>query len=342
MALERHVGFLTGCCRSNTIPALIPVRPDGQVRRGWLKPPSTQGFCVYSLRGAGSVSRPSTQTPSRAQGRRRDPAGATRTSAGSDLTRRSALTPAQQIGLFFRSARETQQLSQEQLADLTRSRPGRVSRAMISAVERGRHLPGIEVLLTLSQVLHVSPSEVLERLELARAEIIDTDGLSFEELNRQAKERFWKGDPRGAVVCYDAMLRLIRDGNPDNGQAATRELALVELKRGAALRRCGAPTAARSSIERSITLAEDLPDVQTQAYVVLVALLVQMGRLPLARMRPNAGSHWPRRRATPSFRVGRGSRRAKCSKPAASTPKPAWPSWKRVAGSAGPATTPTW
>ena len=83
-------------------------------------------------------------------------------------------TPAERIGQFLRRTREAQNLSQEQLAALTDGRPGRVSRAMISAVERGRHLPGLEVLLTLSQVLHISPNEVLERLELARVAAVDT------------------------------------------------------------------------------------------------------------------------------------------------------------------------
>jgi transcriptional regulator with XRE-family HTH domain len=192
-------------------------------------------------------------------------------------------TPAQQIGLFLRATREAQNLNQEQLAALTSRRPGRVSRAMISAVERGRHLPGLEVLLTLSRVLHVSPTEVLERLELARGEPIDATGKTFEELDRQASESFWAGEPRRAAACYDAMLRQLRDEPPDDASERRRRTATTELRRGAALRRCGAPTAARGSIERAITLSDAMPEIQAQGYLVLAALLVQLGKLPLAR-----------------------------------------------------------
>lgn len=59
--------------------------------------------------------------------------------------------------------------------------------------------------------------------------------------------------------------------------------ARVEINRAAALRRLCALTAARSAAERAISLAEGLADLQTEAYIVLATLLVQMGRKPLAR-----------------------------------------------------------
>lgn len=197
--------------------------------------------------------------------------------------RRNALSPAQQIGRFFRSTRESQNLSQEQLAALTRARSGPVSRAMISAVERGRHLPGLDVMLALSQVLHVSPTEVLERLELARGDSELTEGLSYEALEQRASASFWAGDPRHAAACYDAMLRQLEGAPPASKSERTKKTATCELRRGAALRRCGATSAARSAVERAITLADGQPEIQVQAYFVLTALLIQLGRLPLAR-----------------------------------------------------------
>jgi transcriptional regulator with XRE-family HTH domain len=193
-------------------------------------------------------------------------------------------TPAERIGQFLRRTREAQNLSQDQLAALTDGRPGRVSRATISAVERGRHLPGLDVLLTLSQVLHISPNEVLERLELARVADVDTAELSLDELERKASERFWAGDHRHAVACYDAMLRKLEqdDAQTDPGELTSR-IARTELRRGAALRRCGATVAARGAVERAISLADGIPQIQAEAYVVLVALLDKLGCGPLAR-----------------------------------------------------------
>lgn len=188
------------------------------------------------------------------------------------------------IGQFLRRTREAQNLSQDQLAALTDGRPGRVSRATISAVERGRHLPGLEVLLTLSQVLHISPNEVLERLELARAASVDTVELSLDELDRKASKSFWAGDHRHAVACYDAMLRkLERDETQEDTRERTLRIARTELRRGTALRRCGATVAARGAVERAISLADGVPQIQAEAYVVLVALLDKLGCGPLAR-----------------------------------------------------------
>jgi tetratricopeptide (TPR) repeat protein len=154
---------------------------------------------------------------------------------------------------------------------------------MISAVERGRHLPGLEVLLTLSQVLHISPNEVLQRLELARVAGIDTAEMSVDELERKASESFWAGDHRHAVACYDAMLRKLEQDDAQDSRDRTLRIARTELRRGAALRRCGATVAARGAVERAISLAEGAPQIQAEAYVVLVALLDKLGCGPLAR-----------------------------------------------------------
>jgi tetratricopeptide (TPR) repeat protein len=212
-----------------------------------------------------------------------------RTQAGRSSGSRASLrrqdpqpTPAESIGFFFRRSRESLNLSQEQLAALTNGNPGRVSRAMISAVECGRHLPGLEVLLTLTQALHISPAEVLERLELSRADV-ETAGLTEEQLEVEAGQRFWEGNFRQAVACWDALLRRLEAELQPDPAARDRRIATIEVRRGTALRRCGATAAARAAVERAITLADGDADTQARAYVVLATLLVQLGRLPLAR-----------------------------------------------------------
>ena len=84
---------------------------------------------------------------------RQDPVRRPATGGKGSEPRQGQRLPAQTVGALFRAARRSQELSQEQLAALTRGRPGRVSRAMISAIERGVHLPGLEVLLTLAHAL---------------------------------------------------------------------------------------------------------------------------------------------------------------------------------------------
>jgi len=108
-------------------------------------------------------------------------------------------------------------------------------------------------------------------------------GLTFDELDRLASESFWAGDVRRAAACYEAMLRLIAEHPPGDPEEHARKAALVELRRGAALRRCSATSTARSAIESAISRSEGLPEIQAQAYLLLAALLVQLGKLPLAR-----------------------------------------------------------
>ncbi|MCP3980661.1 MAG: tetratricopeptide repeat protein [bacterium] len=213
-----------------------------------------------------------------------------RRSSGANRTRqdpvgspRESSRAARDIGLFLRSAREAQNLSQDQLAALTRNRPGSVSRAMISAVERGLHLPGLDVLLTLSRTLHVSPGEVLERLELSRGETVETGDLTLDELEVLASRSFWSGRHRRAVAYYDVILHRLANDPPANATERRRKTASIEIPRAAALRRCGAINAARAGAERAIGLTDGLPLFQAQAYVILAALQVQSGCLPLAR-----------------------------------------------------------
>lgn len=191
-------------------------------------------------------------------------------------------SPAVSIGHFFRRSRESLNLSQEQLAAVTSGTPGSVSRAMISAVERGRHLPGLEVLLTLTQALHISPAEVLERLESSRTRV-DAVDLEARQLEERAQESFWNGEFRQAVSWYDALLRRIELDLAADPEQRDKRIAFVEMRRGTALRRCGATTGARAALERAITLSEGDADTQARAYVVLSTLLIQLDRLPIAR-----------------------------------------------------------
>lgn len=187
------------------------------------------------------------------------------------------------MGLLFRAAREAQHLSQDQLAAMTGGPDAKLSRTMISSIERGRHSPGLETLVCLTRALHVDPAEVFERVDLAMAQPVDLTGVGLDELNRRARESFWAGDFRTALATYDAMLeRLVLDP-PEDAEERTRQHARVEINRAAALRRCGALKASRGAAERAIALAERSPGLQAEAYTVLASLLNQMANLPLAR-----------------------------------------------------------
>jgi transcriptional regulator with XRE-family HTH domain len=187
------------------------------------------------------------------------------------------------VGSFVRSTREAQQLSQHQVAALTRDTPGRVSRAMISSIERGQHLPGLEALAALSHALHFDPMEIFERVDMSMTLPVDLTHSTQDELRRQAEEHYWAGNFRRALAIYDAMLeRLILEA-PEDPVERARSQARIEINRACALRRCGALAAARGAAERAITVADGEPRLQAEGYIVLVGLLTQQGHPPLAR-----------------------------------------------------------
>jgi len=164
---------------------------------------------------------------------------------------------------------------------MTKDSPWQLSRAAISAIERGQNFPGMEAMLALSNVLYVDPRELIERVRLATIVPIDVTGLSFAELEKKAAGHFWNGEFREALSVYDALLEMIA---LEQEQDATTQanLARLEVQRSAALRRTGALSAATATAERAIGLAKDEPAIQAEGYIVLAGLQCDRGLLPLA------------------------------------------------------------
>ncbi len=191
-------------------------------------------------------------------------------------------SPSSAVGSLFRSAREAQGLSQEQVAVLTSGKASPVSRTTISSIERGVHLPGADVLVSLSRVLNVEPADVFEQIELEMTRPVDLTGLSRQDLFDQAEEFFWAGDFRRALASYDAMLHQLVLDPPGEEAERARLHVRIEINRAVALRRCCALSAARAAAERAISLATQMPGLQAEAYVVLATVLYNAGRLPFA------------------------------------------------------------
>ncbi len=192
-------------------------------------------------------------------------------------------TLAGSIGAIFRSARVGQRLSQDQVAALTSGGTLEVSRTTISAIERGSNLPGLEVLVSLSRVLQLDPSEVLELVELQSAQPVDLTGISRAELGRRAEEAFWAGDFRRALSTYDAVLQHLVLDPPANEPERLRLQVRNEVNRAATLRRLCALSASRAAAERAIAQGGRFPELQAEAYEVLATVLIESGKLEFAR-----------------------------------------------------------
>ena len=185
------------------------------------------------------------------------------------------------VGNFLRATRESLHLTQADVAQQTHASAWRLSRAAVSAIERGQNFPGLEAMLALSNVLHIDPKELIERARLTAVVPVDITGLTDEELESRASQYFWAGDFRQALSVYDAMVEKLALEAPERREIVSR-LATLEVRRATTLKRIGALISAIASIERAISLSSKLPALQTEAYVVLSGLQAQRGHLPLA------------------------------------------------------------
>ena len=187
------------------------------------------------------------------------------------------------VGSIFRAARGVQRLSQEQVAALTAERPARVSRTMISAIESGRSLPGLEALISLSRALNIDTQEILERVDLTRTAPADLQDRTIDELHALGNRYFWNADYRLALAVYAVLIeRLEREPSEDEEQ--TRVLrARIEINRAVALRRSKALKTAQTSAQRAVELSREFPELLPRAYVVLASVLSQKGFHLLAR-----------------------------------------------------------
>jgi transcriptional regulator with XRE-family HTH domain len=103
------------------------------------------------------------------------------------------------VGSFFRDLREKQRLTQDQVAVMTRELGLPLSRATISAMETGRHMPGLDVAAILSGVYREDVRRVIERLELVDPAPVDLSAESHETLSLRAYDAFKAGDHLRAV-----------------------------------------------------------------------------------------------------------------------------------------------
>ncbi|HKQ62487.1 MAG TPA: tetratricopeptide repeat protein [Candidatus Polarisedimenticolaceae bacterium] len=187
------------------------------------------------------------------------------------------------VGNFIRATREAQRLTQQQVAKRTIGTHWQISRAAISAIERGQNFPGLEAMLALSNVLRIDPKEVVERARLTAVVPVDVTGLTDEELQSRASQFFWGGDFRRALSVYDAMMEKLALEEPDAPEEVAIRVAKVEIQRATTLKRAGALLSAIAAAERAISLSVNQPAVQADAYVAMADLQVQRGHLPLAR-----------------------------------------------------------
>jgi len=191
----------------------------------------------------------------------------------------AAVLPA--IGTLLRSRRDALGLTQVQLAASTEALGWPVSRAMISALETGKHSPSAVTILALSTVLRVDPMEIFDRLKMATPVPAEYRMWSIEQLDGRFLELFGSGRFREALTALDTMMTRLVESEGIDRATRQRRMAVVEVRRATTLRRLGALVAAKESAERATLLSSEHPDLMAQAYTVLVAVHLRRGYLQL-------------------------------------------------------------
>ena len=186
------------------------------------------------------------------------------------------------IGTFLKAMREALGMTQDRLATKTAGTDWPVSRATISAIEKGKHSPTAVAVMTLTTALHVDPMEVLDRLKIATAVPEEYRKWTVEQLDERFLEAFHSGRFREGLAILDTMMARLTGSTSDDPARRKRRMATVEQRRAATLRRLGAIVAAKWSAERAIGLADGQRDLMARAYMVLVETHLRLGNLPMA------------------------------------------------------------
>lgn len=203
-------------------------------------------------------------------------------SAAPEASRATLFEAQASIGNFLRTTREAMNLTQAQVAERTERGPWTISRAAVSAIERGQNFPGLEAMLALSNVLHIDPKELIERARLTGVAPADMNELPLEELEDRASQYFWAGDFKRALAVYDELAHRVSTDAEEGTETAASRLATIELRRASTLKRGGALLSALASVERAISLSVDRPETHAEAYALLASLQCERGHLPLA------------------------------------------------------------
>lgn len=221
---------------------------------------------------ASRARRKAPRKPSAAEGRKRG-------AAAQPLSDISAL----RFGEMVRRSRLAQGLSQDQLAEVIGRNGTTLSRAMISSIERGKHLPGLEALLALTQALFLDLTEVAEIFHRAAPADVDLTGVTYDMAMQRARERFWAGAYRDAIAQFKAARDLaMLDPIDDDPVEERRRRAKADIGVATGLRRLGVPSAARRLTEQVINDTDGLPREQAAGYLLLSALLRNEAKLRMA------------------------------------------------------------
>lgn len=183
----------------------------------------------------------------------------------------------QRLGDFLRSCREERRLSLRQVERLSEAFQETIANSYLANCERGRFVPSVQKLLTLSRVFGIPIQSFIDRIDLEQYESLKPDLDSFEACRDLGIEEAQRGNLGRAFACFERALEVLerRAPDPQRRTAAEIDIAIV-------LKRMGKHGAAREALERVLRRREMPPAQRVRALDILAGVQRELGNLNLA------------------------------------------------------------
>ncbi len=181
------------------------------------------------------------------------------------------------LGEFLRACREERRLSLRQVERLSNAFSEPIANSYLANCERGRFVPSVQKLLTLSKVFGIPLQSFVDRIDLEQYDALKPDLDSFEACRDLGIEEAQRGNLGRAFACFERALELLerQSGAPLPRLTAEIDLAIV-------LKRMGKHSAARDSLERVLRRREMPPALRVRALDILAGVHRELGNLTLA------------------------------------------------------------
>jgi tetratricopeptide (TPR) repeat protein len=181
------------------------------------------------------------------------------------------------LGGYLRACRQERRLSLRQVERLAAAFNEPIANSYLANCERGRFIPSVPKLLTLSRVYGVPVESFVDRIDLCRYEALKPSVDSHEACREMGIEAAQRGDLGRAFACFERALELLEreGGNIARRWASEIDIAIV-------LKRMGRHAAARETLERVLRQGGMPAALRVRSLDILAGVLREMGHLVLA------------------------------------------------------------
>jgi tetratricopeptide (TPR) repeat protein len=183
----------------------------------------------------------------------------------------------QRLGEFLKVCREERRLSLRQVERLSEAFSERIANSYLANCERGRFIPSVQKLLTLSRVFGIPLQSFVDRIDLEQHGALKPELDSFEACRDLGIEEAQRGNLGRAFACFERSLEVLERQGGDVRLRLTAEIDIAIV-----LKRMGKHSAARDALEHVLRRREMPPALRVRALDILAGVQRERGNLTLA------------------------------------------------------------